>query len=314
MVVVVRERLGSCGGRTTVPTLALEVVIALCATYLFLSIVVLALVELVSGLASLRARSLEKGMIALLTGDKLRTQVFEHPLILTLTRASGGKPSYIPGKFFARAVLDEVARLQAAGGKVDDAYREFLQTLDEDSRKTLEGVVGTTVDSLEVARERVEQWFDAGMDRVSGAFKRHMQWITRAIALTLVLAVNANTMEMGRILWSDPQARAAAVAFAAQELETCKQAQAEPQPTTGRQEAPSVDCSEVIEQTQARVPLPLGWTRDKLAAPFEGVEAFLQALVGFLLTILAVSLGAPFWFDMLRKVAPGIQQSGPKPR
>ena len=46
--------------------------------------------------------------------------------------------------------------------------------------------------------------------------------------------------------------------------------------------------------------LPLGWDR---LPPMSGapVSWFMQQLVGLLLTTLAISLGAPFWFDALNK-------------
>jgi hypothetical protein len=34
---------------------------------------------------------------------------------------------------------------------------------------------------------------------------------------------------------------------------------------------------------------------------WKGVKAFLKSLAGWILTALAISLGAPFWFDLLNK-------------
>ena len=44
--------------------------------------------------------------------------------------------------------------------------------------------------------------------------------------------------------------------------------------------------------------LLIGWQ-----AASHGVAGWLKALLGWLMTIAAVSLGAPFWFDLLGKVA-----------
>ena len=50
--------------------------------------------------------------------------------------------------------------------------------------------------------------------------------------------------------------------------------------------------------------LPIGWNnedpRTRWSWPNEG--AFWLKLLGWLLTAFAISLGAPFWFDMLNKV------------
>ena len=53
--------------------------------------------------------------------------------------------------------------------------------------------------------------------------------------------------------------------------------------------------------------LPLGWTE---AIPY---EQWPQRLLGWLITALAVSLGAPFWFDMLGKFMTVRASFKPKP-
>jgi hypothetical protein len=50
--------------------------------------------------------------------------------------------------------------------------------------------------------------------------------------------------------------------------------------------------------TLDRVSLPLGWNVNTITSPLD----FLFRLIGWLITALAVSLGAPFWFDILNKV------------
>ncbi|UCG43397.1 MAG: hypothetical protein JSU73_01910, partial [candidate division WOR-3 bacterium] len=47
------------------------------------------------------------------------------------------------------------------------------------------------------------------------------------------------------------------------------------------------------------LPVPLGWSRKALPGTFYG---WLLKVVGLLATALAVSLGAPFWYDILRKL------------
>lgn len=296
---------------------AFEVVVALGATYLFLSVVVLALVEMATALTSLRSRTLQKAIAAMLQSEKLEKEVLNHPLIRTMTVASGHRkaPSYIPAPFFARAVLAEVTKAQAKGAEVKEAYEGFLKSLDEPTRKTIEGVVGEAVTNVEDAQKKVEQWFDATMDRVSGHFKRRTQWYTRAIAITIVLLCNANTVALGRALWADPVARKTAAEFATRAIARCDQQPPPPASGDPGQVKPEckVEAGAVIEQSSSSLPVPLGWTEAKLRGCFASSRAFLEALLGFALTIFAVSLGAPFWFDMLRRLAPGIQQSGPKP-
>jgi hypothetical protein len=57
--------------------------------------------------------------------------------------------------------------------------------------------------------------------------------------------------------------------------------------------------------------LPLGWTAGKISALADPL-ALVAKLFGLLVTALAVSLGAPFWFDTLQLFL-NIRTAGPKP-
>jgi hypothetical protein len=56
----------------------------------------------------------------------------------------------------------------------------------------------------------------------------------------------------------------------------------------------------------------LGWPSTKQLQA-EHTEDWLRRILGWLLTIVAVSLGAPFWFDLLNKIV-NLRNSGPKPK
>ena len=48
--------------------------------------------------------------------------------------------------------------------------------------------------------------------------------------------------------------------------------------------------------------LPIGWHKGDLSRVFASVPSFLTAILGWLMTAVAASLGAPFWFDTLNKI------------
>ena len=329
---------------------ALGTAIGLGVTYLFLAVVVSALVEAISGLLSLRAKKLCQFLSRILEGGLGNT--LNHPLIKTLGNASGrgnDLPSYIPTHLFSRAFLSTVGELEAKGVALEDAYQQALAALPPAAQQQVKGIVGSSIGSLDRAEKRVAEWFDASMDRLSGDYRRYVQWVTRGLAVVLVLAVNANSMTMGETFWRDPAVRDAASQLAKKALETC-QVQELPAPTpssadaagsagspdaTGSADAPGsagsldappqlvmvatvdgqqLDCSEFLKLTAERLPLPLGWTSAAWCAALASPLSFLKALFGMLLTMIAVSFGAPFWFDILRKVAPMLQLSGPKPK
>jgi len=62
-------------------------------------------------------------------------------------------------------------------------------------------------------------------------------------------------------------------------------------------------------------PFPIGWSKAPTRPDLNwsaGGWTILQKIVGFLLTGLALSLGAPFWFDLLNKFV-NLRVSGTKP-
>ena len=65
--------------------------------------------------------------------------------------------------------------------------------------------------NLDRAQRNIEGWYNAAMDRVNGWYKRHMQWVTLLVAISLALATNADTLKISSRLWSDPAYRELAV-------------------------------------------------------------------------------------------------------
>ncbi len=134
------------------------------------------------------------------------------------------------------------------------------------------------------------------MDRVSGWYKYRTQWVLFWIGLVLAIALNANTVRIAKQLSVDTTLRQSIVAAA--------QSAKQPDSKSGK------PIEEQIQQAQTQVSaienlgIPLGWT------PSPKID--LQVLLGWFLTAVAVSLGAPFWFDTLNKIM--VVRSTVKPR
>lgn len=77
--------------------------------------------------------------------------------------------------------------------------------------------------------------------------------------------------------------------------------------TSGNSRASVPDAIKTVEANITGIPIPLGWNRKDPFAP-----NVLQKIVGLLITIVAASFGAPFWFGVLTRLT-NIRSSGPKP-
>jgi len=279
----------------------IDLAIGVILVYLFLSLICSVITEWISKRFEMRAKSLEEGIRNLLsdpggTGHSLK--LFDHPLIKGLSK-NGKKPSYIPSNLFALALMDIID------------LRKGVSNLPEELRKTIASLLDGAEDSLNKARESFEKWFDEAMDRVSGWYKRESKKIIFACALAVTLLLNADTISITQTLFRDPTLRAGLVA-------TAQEIAKKPTDNSPGEDQKNID---LVKGEMNRLQFPLGWTKDSVAAlgwtkePFHIWNALRQTLikaVGLFLTSLAVSIGAPFWFDMLNKIV-NFRSTGTKP-
>lgn len=289
----------------------LDVAIGIVFVFLIISIVCSAIREGLESILKTRAAYLEAGIRELLGdrgGSGLAEQVYSHPIISGLYPSDYQKPpirsrlswvfargrnlpSYIPARNFALAVMDLAAR-----GPVNaqDENRDHVPLTVETLRRNLPNVQNPTVrrvlltalDSangdLDNVRQTLQAWYDSSMDRVSGWYKRSTQWIIFAIGVTVAVAMNVDTIDVTKFLYTNKAARSAIVADAAVAATDTAYLH------HGYQEARAKITDESL--------LPVGWTNIRTG------NDVLHHILGWLVTALACSMGAPFWFDLLNKM------------
>jgi hypothetical protein len=198
-------------------------------------------------------------------------------------------PSYLPSRTFSTAVMDLVTAGKQAAITFEDLQDGIRNLPDGDVKDALLALIRNANGSLDRAQKNIEAWFDDCMDRLSGWYKRRVQIFTVIIAALLTIAANADTIRITRTLWNSPELRAEGVKLAEQRA--------------NQESAPSHkvqynDKNKPLQPTIAPIKPEerkylnelFGWKQDANPSP-----------LGLLLTIIAVSLGAPFWFDILNK-------------
>jgi hypothetical protein len=274
--------------------------------YLYLSMVASILQEWIAQGLALRSKTLRSGVGTLLSDPDVvgvAHQLFHHSLIKSITSNISG-PSYIPGPMFASALLDLVAPNQPGGpANVFASVRSDIAAIPSNSalapvRNSLLTLADNSNGDLSELRNRVGNWFDNAMDRVSGEYKRDAQKILFYIGLALAIILNADTFDIARIA-STPQRTTAT----AQLLDNIQRQNLMPDLA----KANSASRQELVK-TLTPV-LPLGWTQSNCPADWLG---WLQKAIGMFLTAFMVSLGAPFWFDILDSIM-NIRAAGPRP-
>ena len=220
-----------------------------------------------------------------------------------LKRTKG--PSYISPRSFALVVLDNFAPDENQK-TIFDKGNKVLEGAPAAIRKRLKPLLAGAEADVEGLRTNLEAFYDDTMARVSGWYKRKTQIIVLVIGVVLVLAMNANAIKMGERMWKDDTVRAAVVAQAqatAAKADTTSSTGGTDETTDSQQLSEAAkklnDAADDVNDV-AGIGIPLGWRGE--AVP-HGRSEIAMAVGGWILTILAISLGAPFWFDALSKLS-----------
>jgi hypothetical protein len=310
----------------------LDVIIGLVFTYLLLGMIASGVQEAWAALINKRGKELRDGISELLKGGgplDLADKVFCHSLIFGLLP---GKriPSYVPSRNFGLALI-ETLRAGGQGPIFTEVESRVASLPPGDVKQSLTAFIAESKGDLETLRKSIETWFDDAMDRVSGAYKRYTQIFTALFGLAAAIVFNVDSIGLANTLWSNGPLREAAVAAAQQ--------YAKDHPQTDDEKARAQSQQNLKETVGLLNQLPVGWVataaeKQRWAAATapssagnDGPNALtllywrlfnpdfsgLWILLGWLVTALATSLGAPFWFDALNNLL-RLRNTGPKPK
>lgn len=272
----------------------LDVAIGLVTTYLLLGLTCSTLNEFVARVTRLRAKALRQGVRDLLGdagGSQMSRDFYQHPLIKGLAGGPDGnrEPNWIPPQIFSAVVL-ELAGFGAPGAEWN-VTRTVDQIKNDHIRRSLQALAISAGDDAARLRLRIEEWFNAGMSQVTEWYKRRTQLIVLVLALVVCSALNVDTIAIIRSLSQDPAMRASVVA-AAGELSQRKD-------LGTRVDMELQELRQIVNDSG----LPIGWrTAGKQWGAPQDPRGWVAKILGIALSVISVSLGAPFWFDVLNKL------------
>jgi hypothetical protein len=266
----------------------IDVGIGLVLVYLVLSLACTSLNELLASVFSVRARMLRTGIERLLAQDAAAIQTFyKHPLVKSV--APNGFASYMSGTIFAAAVLDTAIDMSnGAPQAVDEVLRrvQLSPLIGSELKHSLRTLL-IDVKDLASAHSALADWFDHAMARVSGTYKRFSQLTVLLVGAFVSAATNADTLSIANMKNGALRAELSASANVA---------------------VNSGKVADVSGSLQKLMDVHLlGWNGCECSA-----GAILLKIIGIVITTLAVSLGAPFWFDMLGRFV-RVRSSGARP-
>jgi hypothetical protein len=191
-----------------------------------------------------------------------------------------------------------------------------------------EGYGLTGEQAVAAARLNLESWFNDAMDRLSSDYKRHAQLVSFIIGVILALLFNVDTIHVATSLWREPILRQAIIA----------QVESYIPPALSQEGSlfPPLESIPALESQLHALNIPFGWTtapfdtggRQCSLLPFQNgmvwgipslddqhqpicreldnlpvdVSGWLVKILGLLITGSAAAQGAPFWFDLLKRL------------
>jgi hypothetical protein len=215
-------------------------------------------------------------------------------------------PAYIPSQVFATAFTDIISPPDPTRPRNLNDVRQAIARLPEGpTKQALMSLVADTQKDIGEFQQKVEGWFNDSMDRAAGWYKHRAQNILLVIALVITVMLNVDTIKLAQSLWNNPVERQATVDLAQKYVDGKKDMLQNNQELKKQ----ANDLAVLGQQLS----FPFGWqnwkgyadtteqAQEQKQAPPSVIMFWGETAVGWLVTTLALSLGAPFWFDILNK-------------
>lgn len=270
-------------------------------------------------------------------------------------------PAYIPSEQFAVALIDLVIQHNRESKFIREAstgryileeenatgknFSDFLDGINKMKESEVKitlaslarNINGKDSTALNQLTAVIAQWYDNGMERLNGWYKRNIRTWLFGVGSIVAVCFNVDTIKVVGRLYSDPQLRTAVSQAADRFLKEHEQLPSGSGVGDVRALSRKIDS---LKSLLDPLNLPIGWklpedlvskrdsaverdsTGQVIIGPKKPANFFKtswakmraimkmlgdntspQAILGWLLTALALSCGAPFWFDALKKIS-----------
>ena len=269
---------------------SLDVFVGLITIYIVLALTVSALTEIITRLVGLRSRGLKSGIRSILQDPNAKgltdeTKRFWNSGIIKSATDGDRSPNSLDALTFATATL-VTAGLDVSRNAAQAKTMIATAPIDSHLKEVLTGLVDRSQSRGTSLHDELAQHFDATMEKISRWYRHWTQAIAFALAILFTVYVNANTLDLLHQLTAHPESR---LELAKIQSSTAADPADHSRAITNLKDLDAIITTDTLNGKTFRPELTQN--------PF-------RTLVGLLITILAVSLGAPFWFDVLSRITP----------
>lgn len=255
------------------------------------------------------------------SSETITSMIYQNPLVKSLVKRNKDLPKNIEGELFARVIIQELGgekALSKKGKEFEDWLNKAIKRADENfENKALYKLLDSLsegVDEINKYIANIENWYNGHMEDVRAWFKANTRWYLATVGLILAFAFNIDTIHMVERLWKDSALRDE---FVQQAISTTETKGAELSNDVSADSSGTVERENLNEHlVEEFVNLPIGWkncdwgfcdTSGSVTSIENGgdentIIKYVWHILGWLITAIAVSFGAPFWYQAMNNL------------
>ena len=214
--------------------------------------------------------------------------------------------SYVDPKVLAEQLVGSLRAGAAGVATMDNVITAINAMADSKLKKQLHALSQAGSANVEEFIESVSVWVDRSLTMMGEKYKKRTQTFSFFIGLAIASIFNLDTVGISNHLYRDKEAREAVALVASdfvqktskETLDRCSKLNMEELNT----DPGCAHLKGLLDGVQRRNDtlgqLPVGWPPSQVS----WFPVWMTAPLGWLLTALAISLGASFWFDLLNRL------------
>lgn len=287
---------------------ALEVVIGLIFVYYVFGSIVSLITQLINESLETRGKSL-RTHLKKIVGDSqvedfvklpqlqaLRPIRYKHLYSFISSTTEPKMLEKVPVATLVDSYFDFVG-LTASKEITGEGLKELINTFpDSEGKRAIEQWVSQGATDLEELRKRTTAYFGGLMEQAAETFRSRARSFVIVLSLLLTIFLGTDSIQLTRALWVNAGVRALAVA----------QAEMAVQMQQADGSAPEVDVDDLFQQLIDLDIVKIGWWQTDVPSAGSTISAWtvfvVLKIIGLGLTVVAVSQGSSFWYDLLKKL------------
>lgn len=281
---------------------ALEVVIGLIFIYYVLGSIVSLITQWINEFLETRGKALERYLVKIV-GDKKIEDLVKLPQLQSL------RPIRYKNIFSVFASVTEPKRIEKIPvATLVDAYfdlagltankelnlaqlAELVDKLpDSEGKQAFIKWINQGVTNIDDLRKRTTAYFTGLMEQAAATFTSNARSFVIMLSIAVTVLFGTDSIQLAKTLWTNAELRALTVAKAEMVVQ---------------EEGTDATVDDLIKEL-GDVTIKIGWWQTE--HPAAGADAMtwvsfvLLKIVGLSLTVVAVSQGSSFWYDLLKKI------------